>query len=190
MRSPATAVLEVAPAFRQDVEILHRQIELECAMADCRQRAATWIDAMGQHCTERRREIDRLGIGGRQSFEAARASAGLYPACRLPQYQTGIAMGVIWLGGKTRRNARATPGSFVGAPDAAENAIAAAMDAPKTEVGLGDHAAVLHEALDGLTAREIASKRGWGNSKGAEQRAVRAQDRALAALAEVQKQAA
>ncbi|WP_441280136.1 hypothetical protein [Bradyrhizobium sp. 63_E2_N1_3] len=155
-----------------------------------RQCAAKWVDAMGEFCDTRRREIDRMGLGGGKSFEEAWASAGLYPACRLPQYQTGIAMGVNWLGGKTRRNARATPGSFVGAPDAAENANVAAMDAPKMDAALGDHVAVLHEALDGMSARQIASKRGWGNSKGAEQRAVRAQDRALAALAEVQKQAA
>jgi hypothetical protein len=155
-----------------------------------RQRAARWVHAMGEHCDGRRREIDRLGVGGRHSFETAWSNAGLPPASRLPQYRTGVAAGISWLAGKVRRNPTATPGSFVGAPDAAENAIAAAMDAPKLEAGLGDHAAVLHEALDGLTARQLAAKRGWGNSKSAEQRAVRAQDRALRALAKMQREAA
>ncbi len=101
---------------------------------------------MGCYCDQRRREIDRMGVGGRHSFDAAWASAGLYPACRLPQYQTGIAAGVSWLGGKTRRNSGATPGSFVGASDATESAIVAAMDAPRLATGLAEHAAVLDDA--------------------------------------------
>lgn len=148
-----------------------------------RQRAAWWVQAMGANADERRREIDRLGIGGRNTFEQAWCNAGLHLASRLPQYKTGVAAGISWLSGKVRRNATATPGSFVGAPDAAQNAIVAAMDAPRLKASLGEAAAVLDDALDGLTARQIAAKRGWGNRKSAEQRAVRAQDRALGALA-------
>lgn len=139
---------------------------------------------------ERRVEIDRLGIGGRHTFDEAWANAGLYPACRIPRYQTVVARGAIFLAGKTRGNKLATPGSFVGAPDAVENAIAAAMDAPKIEASLGDHVDTLNDALDGMTARETAAKRGWGTSKSAEQRAVRTQDRALDALAEAYRKAA
>ncbi|WP_426433913.1 hypothetical protein [Bradyrhizobium genosp. P] len=152
-----------------------------------RMRHAHMLDAMGGHCDMRRREIDRLGIGYRHAFDAARRTVGLAPAEHCP---TVVARGASFLAGKTKRNALATEGSFVGAPDAAENAIVAAMDAPKIGASLGDNAAVLGDSLDGMTAREIAAKRGWGNSKAAEQRAVRAQDRALSALADAQKQAA
>ncbi|MCK1279473.1 hypothetical protein IVB46_30055 [Bradyrhizobium sp. 61] len=64
------------------------------------------------------------------------------------------------------------------------------MDAPAVARKLGEHAAVLNEALDGLTARQMAAKRGWGDSKAAEQRAIRAQDRAIEALAAAQNLAA
>lgn len=135
----------------------------------------------------RRLEIDRLGIGARASFNAARRAAGLAPAERCP---AAVAPGAVFLAGKTRRNALAAEGSFVGAPDAVENTIAATLDAPAVGRQLGEHAAVLNDAMDGLTARQIAAKRGWGDSKSAEQRAVRAQDRALEALADVQRRAA
>lgn len=133
-----------------------------------------------------RLELDRLGIGARTSFAAARSAVGLAPSDRGP---TVVARGAAFLAGKTKGNKLATPGSLVGPACGAEDVWIASMDAPKLEAGLGEHAAVLNEALDGLTARQIAAKRGWGNSKAAEQRAVRAQDRALAALAEAQKQA-
>lgn len=155
-----------------------------------RQRAATWVQAMGCYSDHRRIEIDRLGVGGKHSFDQAWSNAGLYPACRIPRYQTVVARGAVFLAGKSRGNKLATPGSFVGAPDAFENALAAAIDAPKIQASLGDHAAVLDESLDGATARQIAAKRGWGDSKSAEQRAVRAQDRALAALSDAFKEAA
>jgi hypothetical protein len=155
-----------------------------------RMRHAHMLAAMTGHNDNRRVEIDRMGVGGRHSFEAAWRNAGLYPACRLPQYRTGVAAGVSWLGGRTRKSATATPGSFVGAPDAAENAIVAALDAPRLAAALGDHSDVLGDALGGMNARQIAAKRGWGSSKAAEQRAVRAQDRALEALAEARRKAA
>jgi hypothetical protein len=155
-----------------------------------RQRATRWVEAMGCYCDQRRRDIDRMGLGGRHSFEAAWRNAGLPPACRLPQYKTGVAEGISWLAGKTRKSATATAGSFVGAVDAAENAIVAVMDRPALLASLGAHANVLQDSLAGETARQMASKRGWGNSKASEQRAVRLQDKALAALAEAQRKAA
>ncbi|MET4739716.1 hypothetical protein ABIF73_003855 [Bradyrhizobium japonicum] len=163
-------------------------VERDSGGADAwRMRHARMCDLIAGLYNGRRVEIDRLGIGARASFEAARSVVGLAPAERGP---TVVALGAVFLAGKTRRNALAAEGSFVGAPDAVENAVAAAMDAPAVGHQLGEHAAVLNDALDGLTARQIAAKRGWGSGKAAEQRAVRAQDRALEALAKAQKQAA
>jgi hypothetical protein len=155
-----------------------------------RMRHATMCHLMVGLYNDRRIEIDRAGVGGRHSFDEAWANAGLFPACRIPRYVTGIARGVTFLAGTTRANKLATPGSFVGASDAVENALVTAIDAPKMEASLGVHAGVLNEALDGMTAREVATKRGWGESKSAEQRAVRAQDRALDALAATYRKAA
>ncbi|MET4251967.1 hypothetical protein [Bradyrhizobium sp. 61] len=152
-----------------------------------RMRHARMCDLIAGLYNGRRSEIDRLGIGARASFEAARSAVGMDPAERGP---TVVARGAVFLAGKTRRNVLAAEGSFVGAPDAAENAIVAAMDAPAVARKLGEHAAVLNEALDGLTARQMAAKRGWGDSKAAEQRAIRAQDRAIEALAAAQNLAA
>ncbi|UPJ54690.1 hypothetical protein IVB30_19675 [Bradyrhizobium sp. 200] len=152
-----------------------------------RLRAAHWVTAMGVDNANARRGMDSLGIGARARFEAARRAVGLPPADR---GSTVVARGAAFLAGKTRRNKLATPGSFVGPACGPENVMIASLDAPKLEASLGEHAAVLNEALDGLTARQMADKRGWGTGKAAEQRAVRAQDRALAALAEAQKQAA
>jgi hypothetical protein len=103
---------------------------------------------------------------------------------------TGIARGATFLAGTFRANKLATPGSFVGASDAVENALVTAIDAPKNEAALGVHAAVLNDSLDGVSARDLAAKRGCGETKSAEQRAVRAQDRALDALAETYRKAA
>jgi hypothetical protein len=134
-----------------------------------------------------RREIDQLGIGAAVPFAAARANVGLPPAERCPK---AVARGARFLAGGVSSNETASQGSFVGAPDAAENAMISKIDAPSAEAALGQHTAVLQDSLDGLSAREIAAKRGWGDGKGAEQRAVRAQDRALAALIEVTRKAA
>jgi hypothetical protein len=134
-----------------------------------------------------RREIDRLGVGAAIPFAVARANAGLPPAERCPK---AVARGATFMAGKVGNNEMASEGSFVGAPDAAENAMISKIDAPRTETALGRHSDVLRDSLDGMTAREIAAKCGWGNSKVAEQRAVRAQDYALLALTEVQQKAA
>ncbi|MCK1619578.1 hypothetical protein IVA96_23975 [Bradyrhizobium sp. 159] len=152
-----------------------------------RMRHARMCELIAGLYNDRRLELDRLGVGARATFTEARTAVGLAPAERGP---TVVARGAAFLAGKTKGNKLATPGSFVGAPDAAENTIAAALDAPTVALQLGEHAAVLNEALDGMSARQIAAKRGWGTSKAAEQRAIRAQDRALAVLAEAQKRAA
>jgi hypothetical protein len=155
-----------------------------------RLRHAFMLQSMTACNDNRRAEIDRLGVGGRHSFDEAWSNAGLPPASRIPRYTTVIARGAEFLAFRVHSNPTAAKGSFVGAPDAVKNAIAAAMDAPKVSESIREHAAVLEESLDGATARQIAAKRGWGDSKSAEQRAVRAQDRALAALSEAYKKAA
>ena len=103
---------------------------------------------------------------------------------------TAIAPGTEFLGFRIHQSATASKGSFVGAFDAVESQIVATMDAPKVEAALGMHAAVLEESLNGMTAREIAAKRGWGDTKPAERKAVAAQDAALDALAEVERKLA
>jgi len=126
-----------------------------------------------------RSEIDRLGVGSLASFARARANASLPPAERGP---TVVARGAEFLAAKVAKNELASEGSFVGAPDAFENAMIAKIDAPRVETALGGHVEVLRDSMDGMTAREIAAARGWGNSKGSEERAVRAQDRAACGL--------
>ena len=148
--------------------------------------AVTMIAMVGQN-QKARVEIDRLGLGSLASFAEARVNAGLAPAERGP---TVVARGAEFFASKVSKNELATEGSFVGAPDAFENAMVAAIDAPRIETALGGHADILRDSLDGMTARELAAQRGWGNSKGAEERAVRAQDRALAALADAQRKMA
>ena len=152
-----------------------------------RLRVAYWVRAMGPANENRRREIDHLGVGGTVPFDRARANAGLPPAEPCP---TGIARGAEFLGLRIHRNAAAAKGSFVGAPDAVENAIIAKMDMPRIKAALGEHADVIEDSLDGLTARELAAKRGWGSTKQAERKAVVAQDEALVALARVEERMA
>jgi hypothetical protein len=151
-----------------------------------RLRAAHWVRAMGP-ANDNSQEIDRLGVGGLVPFARARANVGLPPANPCP---TGIASGTEFLGFRIHRSATASKGSFVGAPDAVESQIVATMDAPKVEAALGGHAAILEDSLNGLTAREIAVKRGWGGTKQAERKVVAMQDAALAALAEVEEKMA
>jgi hypothetical protein len=152
-----------------------------------RTRHAIMCIAMVGENQDARVGIDRRGLGSQVSFTQARSNAGLQPAERCP---TAVARGAGFLAGTVAGNETATEGSFVGAPDAFENAMVAKIDAPRVETALGGHVEVLRDSMDGMTAREIAAARGWGNSKGAEERAVRAQDRALAALAEVQRKIA
>ena len=80
-------------------------------------------------------------------------------------------------------NPTAAKGSFVGAPDSVERQIVETIDAPRIDAALGENAKILDMSIAGMTAREIAAKMGWGDTKHAERRAVAAQDAALAALA-------
>jgi hypothetical protein len=152
-----------------------------------RTRHAMMCIAMVGENQDARIGIDRRGLGSQVPFTQARSNAGLPPAERCP---TAVARGAEFLAAKVAKNELASEGSFVGAPDAFENAMIAKIDAPRVETALGGHVEVLRDSMDGMTAREIAAARGWGNSKGSEERAVRAQDRALAALAEVQRKMA
>jgi hypothetical protein len=135
-------------------------------------------------CNDNRRaEIDRLGVGGRHSFDVAWSNAGLYPACRIPRYITVIAKGAEFLAFRVHSNPTAAKGSFVGAPDAAERQIVETIDAPRIDAALGEHARVLDLSIAGMTAREIATQLGLGTAKQGERKAVAAQDAALLALA-------
>lgn len=155
-----------------------------------RERAAHWAQALCACNDDRRQEVDRMGLGGRHTFEEAWSSAGLYPACRLPQHRTAMACGAEFLAYRVHSNPTAAKGSFVGATDAVEWQIVETIDAPRIDAALGDHAHVLDMSIAGMTAREIAVGLGWGDGKGGERRAVKAQDAALAALANVEKLAA
>jgi hypothetical protein len=150
-----------------------------------RNRAAYWAQTLSACSDNRRREIDRLGVGGGHAFGEAWANAGLPPACRIPRYKTAIAPGAEFLGYRQHPNVTATLGSFVGPASGPEDTIIATMDAPQVAAALAAHAAVLEASLDGLTAREIAAANGWGNTKAGERKAVAAQDNALEALAKL-----
>lgn len=154
-----------------------------------RLRAAHWAVAMGV-ANDNRLGIDRAGVGTGKGFEDAWRNAGLYPACRIPRHMAVIAKGAEFLAYRVHSNPCATPGSFVGAPDAVENQIIAMIDMPRVDAALGEHGKILDMSIAGKTAREIAGELGWGNTKQAERRAVKAQDAALAALANVEKRLA
>jgi hypothetical protein len=122
--------------------------------------------------------LHNLRISGAYTFAQAWVNAGLYPACRVPMFMVGIARGCTFMGGRTRRNATAAEGSFVGPACGPEDAWIAAIDGPRIAAELGEHAEVLQQSLSGTTARELG-----GGTKAGERRAVKAQDAALAALA-------
>lgn len=155
-----------------------------------RLRHAFLLQTMTACNDNRRAEIDRLGVGGRHGFDKAWSNAGLYPACRIQRYMTAIAKGAEFLAYRVHSNPTAAKGSFIGAPDAVETQIIETIDAPRVDAALGNHAKVLDMSIDGLTAREIAAKLGWGNTKQAERKAVAEQDAALAALAALEEKRA
>jgi hypothetical protein len=129
-----------------------------------RLRAAFWVQAMGV-ANDNRRDIDRIGVGGRHSFDEAWNNAGLYPACRIPRHITVIAKGAEFLAFRVHSNPTAAKGSFVGAPDAVERQIVETIDAPRIDAALGEHAKLLDLSIAGMTAREIARELGWGETK-------------------------
>ena len=148
-----------------------------------RLRAAHWVAAMGA-VNDNRQELDRAKIGAGVRFEDAWRNAGLHPACRLPQYKTAIAAGAEFMACRVHSNPRATPGSFVGPASGPEDNMIAAIDAPRVDAALGEHAHVLNLSIAGATAKDIASVMGMGSGRQGERKAVAAQDRALEALAE------
>lgn len=143
-----------------------------------RLRAAHWVQAMGP-ANDNRRVLDRRKIGAGVLFDRARANAGLPPVERGP---TVIAPGAEFLAFRVHSNPRATPGSFVGPASGLEDVMIAAIDAPRNEAALGDHARVLDLSIAGATAKEIALTMGWDAGRQGERKAVAAQDAALVAL--------
>lgn len=151
-----------------------------------RLRAAHWVQAMGVANDNARLDIDRAGVGSRHSFDEAWANAGLYPACRVPRFVTGIANGMELMGYRIHSNSHATQGGVEGGHDLNERTIVETMDQTRIDAALGMHAKVLDLSIAGLTAKQIAAKLDWGSTKAAERRAAAAQDAALAALAAVE----
>jgi hypothetical protein len=144
-----------------------------------RLRAAHWVAAFGVANDNARVDIDRAGVGALVAFDRARANAGLPPVERGP---TVIAPGAEFLAFRVHSNPRATPGSFVGPASGLEDVMIAAIDAPRNEAALGDHARVLDLSIAGATAKEIALTMGWDAGRQGERKAVAAQDAALVAL--------
>jgi hypothetical protein len=150
-----------------------------------RMRHAAMLQAMGVANDNRREEIDRLGVGSRASFAAARTKAGLPPAERCP---TGIARGAEFHAFAV--HSTKSMDGFEGAHDADERQIIETIDAPKVDAALGEHARVLDLCAAGLTARQIAVELGLVDTKQAERRVIALQDAALAALAAVEERMA
>lgn len=145
-----------------------------------RLRAAHWAQSLCACNDNRRCEIDRLGIGSRYPFDAARIKASLPGAERLP---TGVARGAEFLAYRIHSNPRAMQGGVEGGHDLVERQIVETIDAPRIDAALGEHGRVLDLSIAGLTAKEIAVKLGLGDTRHAERKAIAAQDAALAALA-------
>lgn len=122
------------------------------------------------------------GVDGTRTLEQC---ADANPQANVTRCKPGMAWKVDFLCGKPDANAMAAEGSFVGAPDAAETAMIAAIDA-------NGHAVpdVLDMALAGMTMREIAAAKGRKPTKGGEEWAVRAVDRAITDLKNMQRDAA
>jgi hypothetical protein len=155
-----------------------------------RLRAACWAQAMGVANDNARVDIDRLGVGGRHSFDEARSKAGLYPVCRIPRHVTVIARGAEFMAYRVHSNRRAMQSGVEGGHDLVERQIVETIDAPRIDASLGEHAKILDQSIAGMTAREIAQAMGWSETKQAERRAVAVQDAALAASVDVEKLAA
>lgn len=121
-----------------------------------------------------RDDLRTHGVDGGQCLAACAAAN---PQASVQRCKPGMAWKVDFLCGKPDANPMATEGSFVGAPDAAEMTMIAAVDANGQSVP-----AVLDMALAGMTMREIAAANGWGNTKHAERKAVAEVDAAIAEL--------
>jgi hypothetical protein len=66
--------------------------------------------AMGVANDNARAAIDRAGVGTGVSFDVAWASAGLYPAYRIPRYVTVIARGAEFMAYRVHSNPKAMQG--------------------------------------------------------------------------------
>jgi hypothetical protein len=155
-----------------------------------RLRAAHWAQTMGAANDNARLGIDRAGVGGRHTFDQAWSKAGLFPACRIPRYMKAIAPGAEFMAFRVHSNPRAMQGGVEGGHDLVERQIVETIDQPRIDAALGEHAKVLDLSIAGMTARELAGKMGWGDTKAAERKAVAAQDAALAALADIEQKLA
>lgn len=129
-----------------------------------------------------RDDLRTHGVDGGRTLEQCAAAN---PQATVRRCRPGMAWKVDFLCGKPDANPMATEGSFVGAPDAAEMTMIAAIDANGQSVP-----AVLGMALAGMTMREIAVAEGRKPTKGGEEWAVRAVDRAIADLRNIHSNAA
>jgi hypothetical protein len=116
------------------------------------------------------------GVDGTRTLQQC---AEANPQATVTRGKTVIANGAGFLSGRTESNEGASQGSFVGAPDAAEMSMIAVIDAARASDRMAD---VLDMALAGMTMREIAAAKNWGNTKQAERKAVVEVDAAIAEL--------
>lgn len=143
----------------------------------CRVLARLAAAAIGYVVPSKSREVlAGHGVDGTRTLDQC---AEANPQATVALRKSGVARKVDFLAGKPDTNAMATEGSFVGAPDAAEMSMIAAIDADRASDRIVD---VLDMALAGMTMREIAAAKGRKPTKGGEEWAVRAVDRAIADL--------
>lgn len=126
--------------------------------------------------SQSRQFLDFHMVDGNRTLEQAAAAN---PQATVTRGKTAIARGAEFLAGKSDSGGTATEGSFVGAPDAAEMTMIAAMDANVSMSKMGEE---LEMALSGMTFREIAGAKGHNDNKGGEEWAARAVDRQIAEL--------
>lgn len=96
------------------------------------------------------------------------------PQASIARCKPGMAWKVDFLSGKPDASGTATEGSFVGAPDASEMTMIAAIDASAVKMGKA-----LEMAVAGMTFKEIAAAHGHNDNKGGEEWAARAVDREI-----------
>lgn len=141
----------------------------------CRVLSRLTAAMVGYAVPSRLRDVLRAhGVDGEHTLEQCSKAN---PQATVRRCKPGMAWKVDFLCGKPDANPMATEGSFVGAPDAAEMTMIAAIDANGQSVP-----AALDMALAGMTMREIAAANGWGNTKHAERKAVAEVDAAIAEL--------
>lgn len=151
----------------------------------CRVLARLTASMVGYVAPSRLRDmLSQLGVDGTLTLDQCATRNPQAAVARLP---AGVAWRVDFMSGRPDSNPTATEGSFVGAPDAAEVTMIAAIDATSAADRMAD---VLDMALAGMTMREIAAAKGRKSNKGGEEWAVRAVDRAIADLKNLHRDAA